>query len=371
MNFHTIATLVFVIPNVYLFLRIGQLFINKGYRLKYALIYLLIVALYPLLSFIIAGKSGIVFDILSWIYSYYLPFYLYMVLSVLLFDLLLLVNRLVKIVPGEKMKSTRFKVSCLLVFSLISAGVVFAGAINFNTIRTSEYQIVVPKKSSNIDHLKIVFASDFHLKQQTDIHFVERFVTNIAAIQPDLMIYGGDIVEGRGDGVKMDRIAKMLSEIHAKYGVYAVLGNHESYGVQAKGHFFDKAGMQSLCDSVAVIGHSFNLAGRYDDRYSERKLTVDLLKSINDSLPVILIDHRPTNIEENSKTAADVQFSGHTHNGQLFPLNLILASMYRISWGYEKIGHTHFFVSSGIMLWGPPVRTIGKSEIMVVNIDFK
>ena len=371
MNFHTIATLAFVIPNVYLILRIGQLFINKGYRFLYALIYLFIVAIYPFATFISAGKSGIVYDIFSWIASYYLPFYLYMFLSVLLFDIFLLVNWPAKLVPAEKMKSTRFKFICLLAFALISAGVVFAGAINFNTIRVTNYRIEIPKKSSNIDHLKIAFASDFHLKQQTDIHFVERFVTNIAAIEPDLMIFGGDVVEGRGEGSKMDRIAKMLSGIHAKYGVFAVLGNHESYGVQAKGHFFDKAGMQSLCDSVAVIGHSFNLAGRYDNRYVERKATVDLLKSINDSLPEILIDHRPTDIEENSKTAADVQFSGHTHNGQLFPLNLILASMYRISWGYEKIGHTHFFVSSGIMLWGPPVRTTGKSEIMVVNIDFK
>lgn len=371
MNFHTIATLAFVIPNVYLILRIGRLFINKGYRFQYTLIYLLIVAIYPFVSFISAGKSGIVYDIFSWIASYYLPFYLYMFLSVLLFDIFLLVNWPAKMVSVEKMKSTRFKFFCLLAFALISSGVVFAGAINFNTIRITNYHIEIPKKSSNIDHLKIAFASDFHLKQQSDIHFVERFVTNITAIQPDLMIFGGDIVEGWGEGSKMDRIAKMLSEIHAKYGVYAVLGNHESYGVQAKGYFFDKAGMQSLCDSVAVIGHSFNLAGRYDNRYAERKATVDLLKSINDSLPVILIDHRPTNIEENSKTVADVQFSGHTHNGQLFPLNLILASMYRISWGYEKIGHTHFFVSSGIMLWGPPVRTTGKSEIMVVDVDFR
>ncbi|MCX6222548.1 MAG: metallophosphoesterase [Bacteroidia bacterium] len=371
MNFHTIATLAFVIPNVYLILRIGQLFINKGYRFLYALIYLFIVAIYPFATFISAGKSGIVYDIFSWIASYYLPFYLYMFLCVLLFDIFLLINWPAKLVRVEKMKSTRFKFFCMLVFALISTGVVFAGAINFNTIRTTNYHIEIPKKSSDIDHLKIAFASDFHLKQQTDIHFVERFVTNIAAIQPDLMIFGGDVVEGRGEGSKMDKIAKMLSGIHAKYGVYAVLGNHESYGVQAKGHFFDKAGMQSLCDSVAVIGHSFNLAGRYDDRYRERKKTAELLKSINGSLPVILIDHRPTDIEENSKTVVDVQFSGHTHNGQMFPLNLILASMYRLSWGYEKIGHTHFFVSSGIMLWGPPVRTTGKSEIMVVEVDFR
>lgn len=369
--FHLIFTLAFVVPNLYLFFRIGKHFIQKGYRIPYSLVYLLIVSIYPFVTAYSAGKTGFVYEILSWVASYFLPFYLYLFLLLLLFDFFLVVNRFAKMVAVEKMAGTRFKTACLSAFLLISAGVVFAGAWNFNTIRTTSYRIEVAKKRSDIDHLKIAFASDFHLKIHTDLHFVERFAAEIEAIQPDLLIYGGDIVEGRGDGARMDRIAKILRKIPVKYGVYAVLGNHESYGAQTKGHFFDKAGMQVLCDSVAVMGHAFNLAGRLDNRYRERITTAELLKSSNDSLPVILVDHRPTDILENSKTSADLQFSGHTHNGQLFPLNLIIAGIYRIGWGYEKIGNTHFFVSSGIMLWGPPVRTTGKSEIVVVEVDFK
>jgi predicted MPP superfamily phosphohydrolase len=71
-----------------------------------------------------------------------------------------------------------------------------------------------------------------------------------------------------------------------------------------------------------------------------------------------------------SKTRADVQLSGHTHNGQLFPINLITGKVYELSWGYMKKGNTNFFVTSGIRLWGPPVRTTGKSEIVVINITF-
>ncbi len=369
--FHLIFTLAFVVPNLYLFFRIGKHFIQKGYRIQYGLVYLLLVSIYPFVNTYSAGKTGLVYEILSWVASYFLPFYLYMFLSVLLFDLFLVVNRSAKVVSPERRGTTRFKATWLSAFLLVSAVVVFFGAINFKTIRTSEYRIEIPGKASDIDGLKIAFVSDFHLKTQTDIHFVERYVAKIAEIRPDLIIYGGDVVEGRGSGEKMDSIAKILREIPAKYGVYAVLGNHESYGAQARGYFFDKAGMQVLCDSVAVIGRSFNLAGRLDNRYRERITTVELLKSSNDSLPVILVDHRPTDILENSKTLADIQFSGHTHNGQLFPLNLIIAGIYRIGWGYEKIENTHFFVSSGIMLWGPPVRTTGKSEIVVVNVVFK
>ena len=93
--------------------------------------------------------------------------------------------------------------------------------------------------------------------------------------------------------------------------------------------------------------------------------------SASPDLPIILMDHRPTELQEVSHTAVDVQFSGHTHNGQLFPINLLTHSIYELSWGYKKIRNTHFFVTSGLRLWGPPVKTAGKSEIMLVEILFK
>jgi predicted MPP superfamily phosphohydrolase len=83
------------------------------------------------------------------------------------------------------------------------------------------------------------------------------------------------------------------------------------------------------------------------------------------------MDHRPTELQQASQTKVNVQFSGHTHNGQLFPLNLIVNRIYELSWGYRKIRNAHFFVTSGLRLWGPPVKTSGKSEIMVVDIYFK
>ena len=201
--------------------------------------------------------------------------------------------------------------------------------------------------------------------------YVERFEKQIEMIQPDLMLFGGDIIEGDKDDGDMVAFENILKEIHPRYGVYAVLGNHEFYGGPKRGLFFEKAGMKLLLDSSVVIDHSFNLAGRLDNRYDNRKPIEKLMISTNDSLPVILMDHRPTDLEAISKTAVDISLSGHTHNGQLFPLNLILRNMYRITWGYEKIGATHFIVTSGIRLWGPPVRTVGKSEIVVIDVRFR
>ena len=149
-----------------------------------------------------------------------------------------------------------------------------------------------------------------------------------------------------------------------------MLGNHEHYAGQDKGNFFDKAGIKILSDTNIVIDDGFNLTGRNDSHIRTRKEIGELLKSVNDSLPVILIDHRPTELDQVSKTSTDVQLSGHTHNGQLFPINLITRKVYVLSWGYKKIANTHFFVTSGIRLWGPPVRTTGKSEIMIIDINF-
>jgi predicted MPP superfamily phosphohydrolase len=286
----------------------------------------------------------------------------------LVFDIFLLINSLFKLIPSEKFKSTRFRITGLSVILFISVAVVIAGIINFNTIRTSGYQIEIPGKSSKISHLKIAFAADFHLKEGTNNHFVERFTKRIAIIKPDLMVFGGDIVEGDREDENMAGFEKLFREINTRYGVFAVLGNHEYYAGQDKGSFFDKSGMKVLCDTIVVIDNSFNLGGRLDSHFRTRKNIDDLMKSATETLPVILIDHRPTELDQVSRTAVDVQLSGHTHNGQLFPINLITRRIYQLSWGYKKTGNTHFFVTSGIRLWGPPVRTTGKSEIMVIDI---
>ena len=363
-------TLVYIVPNIYLCLRIMQLFINKEHRFKYLLIYLLIALVYPVSNLSGQNDTGFLANAINVTGGYLLTFYLYLFLSLLVFELLLLINLIFRIVPFMKLKDHRNQTMILSVLMGLSALVVIGGIINFNTIQVSEYRIAIPRKSAKIEHLKIAFVADFHLKEEANVGFVERFVKKVEKINPDLMLYGGNIVEGNRHNTKMEDLEKLLGHIHPKYGVYGVLGNHEYYAGQDKGNFFDKAGIKILLDDNVLIDNSFNLMGRFDGHFNRRKAIDDLMKSANDSFPTILLDHRPTELEQVSKTAVDIQLSGHTHNGQLFPISLIIQNMYRLSWGQEKIGNTHFFVTSGIRLWGPPVRTTGKSEIMVIDVDF-
>ena len=367
--FHTILTLSYIIPNIYLFVRIRQLFIRKEQRIYYLLIYLLLFLVYPVSNLLNEGASALAARILSAIADYLLPFFLYLFIFVLLLDLLLLVNVMFRMVPREKIKSRSFRNGGLATVVFCSLAVVIAGIINFNTIRTTQYQISIPGKLSGISHLRIAFVSDFHLQEGTSLHFVEKFVSKIDSIRPDLMLFGGDIVEGDRNDENMERFERLFSSIKPRYGVYGVLGNHEYYASQDKGSFFTKSGIEILSDSVVILGSSIILVGRNDSHTRTRKSVEEIMRTVPDSLPVVLIDHRPTEIGQISKTSADVVLSGHTHNGQLFPINLITRRIYELSYRYMKKGENHFFVSSGIRLWGPPVRTIGKSEIIVIDIS--
>jgi len=369
--FHTILTLSYLTPNLYLFIRIWQLFIPGRYRLWYILIYALFFSVYPLTSLFDNSDGGTALYILNAVANYLLPCFLYLFLFVLLADILLLINLLIRVISSEKLSGETFRIKALIIIICLSVTVVIAGIINFNTIRTSEYQVVTGKEASDIDRLRIAFVSDFHLEERTPVKFVERFIKKIKAIDPDLILYGGDIVEGFGEVEKMEHFEVLFRRIKTKYGAYGVPGNHDSNSGLELWDFFGRAGIKILRDTFVLEDRSFIIAGRNDSRARARNSAEELMGSIPVSLPVILMDHRPTEMVQISKTSADIVFSGHTHDGQLFPINLITRRVYELSHGYLKKGSTHFFVSSGIRLWGPPVRTSGRSEIMVVDVTFK
>ena len=369
--FHVFLTLAYTIPSIYVFFRIKHLFIGTAYRRRYTFIYLLIAAIYPIAERFSEGDSIFFMQVLSTVSGYILPFYLYLFLSVLLLDLFLLFNLLVRIISPETRKSYLFRLYTFSAMIILSIVVVAVGAVNLNTIRVSEYNVEVPRKHSKINHLRIALVADIHIQQSTRPRFIGQFVRKINALKPDVILYVGDIVEGDREDETTEVIESTLKKATSKYGTFGVPGNHEFYGGQEQGGFFRKTGIGLLCDTLVNIDNSFYLAGRYDQHFGKRKSVEVILEGVSPDLPIILMDHRPTEIQEVSNSAVDVQLSGHTHNGQMFPINLITRNIYELSWGYKKVKNTHFFVTSGLRLWGPPVKTAGKSEIMMINLYFK
>jgi hypothetical protein len=331
----------------------------------------LLAVIYPLSRYLPDNEMNFASQILSTVAGYLLPFYLYLFLAVLVFDLFLLLNLFFRFVSVELRKTYSFRVYMLSALIFLSVAVVIGGVINLNTIRVSQYQITLPKKNSNINNLRVAFVSDIHIEQNLNLGFMEQFVRKVNALQPDILLYGGDIVEGDNEHETSEEMESILKKVQTKYGTFGVIGNHEFYGGQEEGVFFRKAQIELLNDTIINIDNAFYLVGRVDQHFRNRKSLEDILQFSSADLPIILMNHRPTQLQEVSQTAVNVQFSGHTHNGQLFPINYIIQRMYELSWGYKKIRDTHFFVSSGLRLWGPPVKTTGKSEIMVVDFTFE
>jgi predicted MPP superfamily phosphohydrolase len=328
-------------------------------------IFLFLFSFYPLSTrFEDAGGFGRLLEIIA---GYLLPFFLYFFLLVLLTDILLLFNTLFRIVPAETIKRRSLRNRYFVFIVILSLSVVAGGIINFETIRTSRYEIEAPRRNSSISTLRIAFVSDFHLHEKVPRSFVRKFARKIDKINPDILLFGGDNLEGNGGNT--GDFEAMLRDIHVKYGLFGVPGNHDRIS-NYDDNFFTRSGITLLRDRVVNENNLFYLAGR-KDMHEQRKTVAQLLSDNPGDLPVIMIDHRPTEITEISHTDTNISFSGHTHHGQLFPVNLFMKGMYELNYGYRKMNDTHFFVSSGIRLWGFPVRTIGKSEIMIVDVTFR
>jgi predicted MPP superfamily phosphohydrolase len=202
-------------------------------------------------------------------------------------------------------------------------------------------------------------------------------VEKIKAQHPDLLLITGDFLD---EGVTNSLISEMkpfFDSLQPRYGKIAVLGNHEYINdIHHTAPLFKKLGITLLRDSSINVDNHFELVGR--DDYSSKRMTgvdrkslAELMKPVDKTMPVFLLDHQPYKLDETARFAVDLQLSGHTHDGQLFPFNLITRAMYEISCGYKQKGSTHFYVSSGYGTWGPRIRLGNKPELVVIDVDFR
>ena len=222
--------------------------------------------------------------------------------------------------------------------------------------------------------LRIAVASDLHLGRLFGNKAIERLHIMLNAHQADILLMPGDIMDDNTQAFNNYNMKDSLAKIVASlpYGVYATLGNHDLYGhEQPISDSLRAAGVQLLNDEVTYLDHQGEvvwLMGRFDNHKHQRVVTTELLAQVNSAEPVILLDHRPSAIIEHSQLPIDLQVSGHTHNGQIFPANFIISAINRLGYGYEAIGKGHFVVSSGYGFWGIPFRLGSRSEVWIINL---
>ena len=355
---------------IYAGFRIWKLIPQRLFKILFIIFYILLVLAFPLAE-TLSHASDMGWANLIMIAGYFsLPLLLYLVLWVILVDLALGVALLTRILYKETVKRQRFQKAWLFLILAVPVTVVVVGAVRNNHPRIREYSVEIQKKPLDIRQLKIALASDFHLRETSSRHLMERFVEKVNAADPDIVLVGGDVLEGNRQSERLDEFKAQFRHLKPKYGVYGVPGNHDLHRANAM-TFFNQAGIRLLQDTVEQIDNAFYLVGRNDGRSRSRKSIEELLRDCDRSLPVIVLEHRPTDLDNVSLSGADILLSGHTHNGQLFPVNFIAKRHYELSWGYKLKNRTHVFVTSGIQVWGPPVRTAGASEILIVNVSFR
>ena len=289
--------------------------------------------------------------------SVWLVFTLYMVLALLVFDLLRLFLPVLKQPYG-------------FFFSLgLTACLLTYGYFNYKHPDINRINITLDKPLAG-DSLKVVAISDVHLGNATRNPQLAIFVDMILAENPDLIVIAGDLIDNSLLPLYQQNMAQELNRLKAPMGIYMVPGNHEYIsGMEECKRFLEKTPIRLLCDSMVTLPNGLQLIGR-DDRSNRRRLSLtNLMEKVDNNKPILLLDHQPYEVAQKDSIGIDIQFSGHTHHGQVWPMSLLVENMYEQSHGYRQWPHSHVYVSSGLSLWGPPFRIGTDSDMAVMMIQ--
>lgn len=376
--FISIVLLIYGSINGYILWRgLQTFFATRVARLIFVLVFLSLVLAFPLGRIINGQFRPHLSESLTAFGSYHLALMLYLLLLLLLKDVLRGLAHLWRSPAAEAGFLSVKNQASFLVIAAISLIIIFVGHLNAINPRLKVVELRINKDVSEKSQLRAVLISDIHLGIINRSNRLELLVRKINQLEPEAVFFAGDVVDEAVSLEEEEKMVGLLKQIKTPLGLYACPGNHEYYGGFAKNiSYLEKAGVKVLLDDAVKVDNAFYVIGRKDwaaRRYGEKRLSLKEIiekDEVDLSRPVIVLDHQPLYLEEAQKAGVDLQLSGHTHAGQLFPLNLINKLVYEKNWGYLKRGQTHFYVSSGSGTWGPAVRTGSRSEIILLKLIF-
>jgi uncharacterized protein len=251
-------------------------------------------------------------------------------------------------------------------------GISLYGALDARSIRSESLVIHSAKIPKEAGRIRIVQISDVHVGVIVRGHYLADILRKVREAEPDLVVSTGDLVDGQGND--LSEAAVQLREIRPRYGKFAVTGNHEFLaGIDEALDFTAKAGFTTLRGGVATVASAVDLVGVDDlgiHRFSGSGHLSDreILKRAGGGRFTIFLKHQPL-VEKESLGAFDLQLSGHTHKGQIFPFSLITRLVFPFHAGnYRLTDGALLHVSRGSGTWGPPVRFLSPPEITVIDL---
>lgn len=315
----------------------------------------------------------------------------YCIFSVII-DLILLILKYFKRAPRTPKVLRNWSIGIGAVFFGLVLSVSIYGMHHANQIHLNRHEINVNKKVPGMEKMKVVLIADLHMGYSIGLGNIRDMVAKVNSCNPDLIIIAGDIFDNSYDAIEHpDEILQELKKLDSTFGTYAVYGNHDineklfcGFSVHGRDtalrderedEFLKKAGITVLEDSSICVDDSFYLVGRLDaqksgDGLNKRKTVKQLLKDLDKEKAIFVIDHEPLEIDETAQAGADIQFCGHTHAGQFFPLNIACSILWENAWGILKKDDMYNIVTSGIGVYGPDMRVGTDSEIMEIIVNF-
>jgi len=272
--------------------------------------------------------------------------------------------------PASLMPSPR---TVFLLPLILSLCVNAYGFFEAQDLRTEKVLIRTAKMPAGRERMRIVQMSDVHVGMIVQGERLAAMVKAVQQAKPDILVSTGDLVDGQIDSIA--KSAGLLRSISAPFGKYAVTGNHEFYaGLDQALRFTRDAGFAVLRGDEALAGGFIRLVGVDDPTgrsmgmpsgMTEKNL---LASGADPSLFTILLKHQPF-IREESLGAFDLQLSGHTHKGQIYPFSLITKLFFPLQNGYHELPHgSALYVSRGTGTWGPPVRFLSPPEVTIIDL---
>lgn len=358
------------------------------FKVPFAVVYLFM-ALSPVIAFLLP-KSAVAI-VIRRISTYWIGIMFYSLLYVVLFDLLRLIAKHTKL-KNTLLFSRGSVVSIGSVVVACAVATCLYGIFNARNIKVNEYSVTVNKSCGSDKHLKAVLVADLHMGYAIGVDHITNMVEKINQQDADIVIIAGDIFDNSYDGMDdPEGIKAQLKSIKSKYGVYAVYGNHDIDEKILMGFTFDWGGKQLhsekmtnfmkecniklINDESVLINDEFYLVGRRDTdkpgtEDGTRAEISELTKDLDKTKPIFVLSHEPDELQKTADAGADIDFSGHTHDGQLFPGNLTIGLFWENPCGMIKKDNMYSIVTSGVGVYGTFMRVGTDAEICSVDIDF-
>jgi uncharacterized protein len=366
--------IVFIGLNFYLFLRGWQAIPPRtDLHIIYSVLYLF--ASMAVFIAVFAGSKlpvwmSRIFEVVG---GYWMMLFIFMLSAALLADIFRALNHYFGIYPSWiSLHYAEAKVYYLGFVLFLLGCISVIGYIRFINPQITEVPIIVDRNNHHEDELNIIAISDIHLGNVIRKDRLASWVKLINRQNADIIMIAGDMFDHNMNTVESQEMDIELSRLNARYGVYAIPGNHDYYaGIDKAIMYMKKSGIRVLRDQAVTIDHRLVVIGRDDLTNRKRKSLKLLMTGVNADLPRIVLDHQPLSFAESRENNVDLHISGHTHNGQIFPINRIVSKIYELGYGYKKTGNTHYYVSSGLGLWGAPIRLGTQSEIVKFKLKTK